>query len=40
MAINSYRDLVVWQTAMAQAEDCYRLALSFPREEMFGEKNE
>jgi len=32
----SYRDLVVWQTAMALAEDCYRLTASFPREEMFG----
>ena len=33
---NSYRDLVVWQTAMALAEDCYRLTRSFPRAEMFG----
>jgi four helix bundle protein len=33
---NSYRDLVVWQTAMALAEDCYRLTRSFPKEEMFG----
>ncbi|MEJ0012948.1 MAG: four helix bundle protein [Bauldia sp.] len=32
----SYRDLVVWQTAMALAEDCYRLTANFPREEMFG----
>jgi four helix bundle protein len=32
----SYRDLVVWQTAMALAEDCYRLTSAFPREEMFG----
>jgi four helix bundle protein len=32
----SYRDLVVWQTAMALAEDCYRLTKNFPREETFG----
>jgi four helix bundle protein len=35
-AFNSYRDLVVWQAAMALAEECYRLTRSFPREEMFG----
>jgi four helix bundle protein len=34
--VQSYRDLVVWQTAMALAEDCYRLTAAFPREEMFG----
>jgi four helix bundle protein len=32
----SYRDLVVWQAAMALAEDCYRATRIFPREEMFG----
>jgi four helix bundle protein len=35
-AINSYRDLRVWQEAMALAESCYQLTRSFPKEEMFG----
>ncbi len=35
-AIESYRDLRVWQEAMSLAEACYRLARSFPRDEMFG----
>jgi four helix bundle protein len=35
-AINSYRDLRVWQDAMALAEECYAVMASFPREEMFG----
>ncbi len=34
--INSYRDLKVWQSAMALAEACYRPTAAFPREEMFG----
>ena len=34
--INSYRDLGVWQDAMALAEKCYLMTRSFPREEMFG----
>jgi len=36
MAIDSYRDLRVWQEAMNLAEACYRVTSSFPREEMFG----
>jgi four helix bundle protein len=36
MAIESYRDLRVWQESMALAEACYRLTASFPREEIFG----
>ena len=36
MAIESYRDLRVWQEAMTLAEECYRLTASFPREEIFG----
>ena len=36
MAIESYRDLRVWQEAMSLAEACYRLTSAFPREEMFG----
>ena len=35
-AINSYRDLRVWQKSMALAESCYRLTRRLPREEMFG----
>ena len=35
-AINSYRDLRVWQDAMAIAETCYVFTRQFPREEMFG----
>jgi four helix bundle protein len=34
--INSYRDLKVWQDAMALAEACYLLTRAFPREELFG----
>jgi four helix bundle protein len=34
-AINSYRDLQVWQDGMALAEGCYRLTKEFPREELF-----
>jgi four helix bundle protein len=35
-AINSYRDLRVWQDAMTLAESCYRLTRQFPRDELFG----
>jgi four helix bundle protein len=35
-AINSYRDLRVWQESMALAESCYRLTRGFPKEEVFG----
>jgi four helix bundle protein len=34
--ISSYRDLRVWQDAMALAEACYAVTAAFPREEMFG----
>jgi len=34
--INSYRDLQVWQEAMALAEACYRLTWELPQEELFG----
>ena len=36
VAIKSYRDLRVWQHAMALAEVCYRLTRDFPKEELFG----
>ena len=35
-AVQSYRDLRVWQEGMALAEACYRLTKDFPREEAFG----
>jgi four helix bundle protein len=34
--IRSYRDLEVWQEAVALAEDCHRITRSFPRDEIFG----
>jgi len=34
--INSYRDLRVWQEAMAVASACYILTKAFPREEIYG----
>jgi four helix bundle protein len=34
--INSYRDLRVWQAAIALAEACYLLTRQFPKDEMFG----
>ena len=35
-SIRSYRDLGVWQEAMALAEACYRLTATFPKEELYG----
>jgi four helix bundle protein len=34
--IGGYRDLLVWQRAIAIAEATYRLTRAFPREEQFG----
>ena len=34
--IKSYRDLRVWQDAMALAEAAYRLTRGFPKDETFG----
>ena len=36
MAIQSYRELEVWQMAMNLAEQCYQVTRTFPKEEMFG----
>jgi len=36
MAIQSYRELEVWQLSMDLAVDCYKLTRSLPREEVFG----
>jgi four helix bundle protein len=35
-AVNSYRDLRVWQDAMTLAAACYELTKDLPKEEMFG----
>lgn len=32
----SYRDLLLWQRAMALAEICYRITAEFPRDEIYG----
>lgn len=34
--IKSFRDLIVWQLAMAMAEGAYRLTSNYPRDEQFG----
>ncbi|MBN8809600.1 MAG: four helix bundle protein [Sphingomonas sp.] len=34
--IESFRDLIVWQRAMAMAEGVYRLTSEYPRDEQFG----
>jgi four helix bundle protein len=34
--IQSYRDLGVWQKAIALSVSCYRLTAQFPREETYG----
>jgi len=34
--VRSYRDLVVWQKAMALAAECYLKTREFPRTEAFG----
>ncbi|HWQ32920.1 MAG TPA: four helix bundle protein [Blastocatellia bacterium] len=36
MAIESYRDLIVWQKAMELVEEIYKAARQFPKEEMYG----
>lgn len=36
MAINSFRDLRVWQAGMDLVEQVYRLTQAFPRQEVYG----
>ena len=36
MAIETYRDLEVWQQAMDLAVACYQATKAFPRDELFG----
>jgi four helix bundle protein len=35
-AVRSYRDLIVWQTAMALAKRIYAATESFPKSELYG----
>ncbi|MEQ1714032.1 MAG: four helix bundle protein [Hyphomicrobium sp.] len=35
-SVQSYRDLIVWQKAMALAVDCYRRTRTFPSTEVYG----
>jgi four helix bundle protein len=36
MAINSFRDLRVWQAGMELVEQVYLLTQTFPKQEMYG----
>jgi four helix bundle protein len=36
MAVQSYRELEVWQVAMSLAEECYKVTKGFPKDELFG----
>ncbi|CUW45186.1 hypothetical protein B3286c2_0300 [Brucella vulpis] len=36
MAVNSYRDLVVWQQAMDLVTEIYKLTVGWPKEEIYG----
>ena len=36
MTIRNYQDLEVWQKAMDLVEDCYRLTMGFPDNEIYG----
>jgi len=36
MAIESYRDLIVWQRAIEMTVAVYQLTSGFPREELYG----
>lgn len=36
MLINNYRDLEIWQEAMALCKEVYRLSLQFPKDEKYG----
>lgn len=36
MAIQTFRELEVWQVAMELAAECYRLTKTFPKDELFG----
>ncbi|MBJ6133167.1 four helix bundle protein [Ochrobactrum sp. Q0168] len=36
MAVNSYRDLLVWQQAMELVTSIYQLTNSWPKEEIYG----
>ncbi|MCE5279057.1 MAG: four helix bundle protein [Planctomycetaceae bacterium] len=38
--IRDYKDLIVWQKAMELVEEAYRVSMQFPKEEMFGLRNQ
>ena len=40
MSFKSYRDLEVWQKAMALVVDCYRITRKFPKSEIYGLGNQ
>src|SRR5581483_7522343 len=40
MAVQNYRDLVVWQRAMDLAEAIYGISRGFPKEELYGLTNQ
>jgi len=39
MAIQSYKDLVVWQKSMDLADMIYKLSANWPKEETYGLTN-
>jgi four helix bundle protein len=36
MPVNSYRDLIVWQKSMDLVVLCYKIAETFPKDEIYG----
>jgi four helix bundle protein len=35
-SVKSYRDLEVWQKAMAMVVECYKITKQFPKDEIYG----
>ena len=40
MAVQNFRDLIVWQKSMQLAKEVYRLTQKMPKEELFGLTNQ
>lgn len=40
MAVQNYKDLIVWQKSMSLAKEIYRLANKLPKEELYGLTNQ
>ena len=36
MIVKTFRDLLIWQKAMALVTNCYTISANFPKEEQFG----